>query len=100
SSQLVELMGGRISVVSEVGRGSRFSFVAHFDREQPAAAADASPAHELHDVAVLVVDDNATTRRISQERLASWQMEHEAVEGAAAALARLHKAAEGGRPYR
>ena len=101
SSQLVELMGGRIWVDSEVARGSRFSFTAHFDLQEDAPAHLRVPASiDLRDVRALVVDDNATNRRICEEMLTSWHMKPEAVDSAQAALARLTAAAERGEPYR
>ena len=101
SSQLVELMGGRIQVESEVDRGSHFSFAAHFELQEDAPAHFRVPASiDLRDVRALVVDDNATNRRICEEMLASWHMKPEAVDSAQAALARLTDAAERGEPYR
>jgi PAS domain S-box-containing protein len=101
SSQLVELMGGRIQVDSEVDRGSRFSFTAHFDLQEDAPAHLKVPTSiDLRDVRALVVDDNATNRRICEEMLASWHMKPETADGAAAALARLTDAAQRGEPYR
>ena len=70
SAQLVELMGGRIWLESEPGKGSHFHFVAHV---RPAAASDARrprrPPTNLRDLRVLVVDDNATNRLILEEML-------------------------------
>src|SRR4030095_2148261 len=77
SQRLAELMGGRIEVTSEVGRGSDFRFTIR------AYAAEA-PLHtrrdlrgvqpSLRDKRVLVVDDNATNRRILTTYLATWGM--------------------------
>ena len=77
SQRLAELMGGRISVTSEVGVGSDFSFTIR------AAAADA-PAPVRRDLSgvqptlrgkrALVVDDNDTNRRILTTHFAAWGM--------------------------
>jgi PAS domain S-box-containing protein len=101
SMQLVELMGGRIWIESEPGHGSRFHFVAHF-----AASADkpVPPARwlstDLRDLKVLVVDDNATNRRIIEDILASWRMRPVAVASASEATALLSEAAGTPDPFR
>ncbi|AMY09392.1 Signal transduction histidine-protein kinase BarA [Luteitalea pratensis] len=101
SMQLVELMGGRIWVESEVGRGSRFSFVAHFGVEEGATAHAAPPeSSDLGHLRVLVVDDNATNRRIVEEMLTAWRMRPTSVDGARAALDALAKAVDAGEPFR
>ncbi|MBF8301155.1 MAG: barA 2, partial [Acidobacteria bacterium] len=99
SAQLVELMGGRISVESEVGKGSRFHFAAPFGRHREPAPSMSPPAGNLRDLRALIVDDNATNRLILSEILASWQMRAVAVDGAAAALAALREAAGRGVPF-
>ena len=73
--RLVDAMGGRIWVESEVGRGSRFHFVVRLGLAggEPAEAPSPEPA-SLHGVRVLAVDDNATNRRILEEVLHSWHM--------------------------
>jgi len=99
SSQLVELMGGRIWIDSEVGAGSNFHFTIALKREMraPALAPDASV--DLHDLRVLVVDDNATNRRILDEMLEAWRLRGTSVAGAAAALELLVSAADAGDPF-
>jgi PAS domain S-box-containing protein len=99
SSQLVEMMDGRMWLDSEPGKGSQFHFVARFgmahDADEPLSAA----AGNLRHLRVLVVDDNATNRQILSEILASWQMRASAVETAAAALESIRRAADEGSPF-
>ena len=59
----------------------------------------ASPI-SLHDLRVLVVDDNATNRLILDEMLAAWRLRGTSVASGAAALDELARAVEAGDPYR
>jgi len=98
--RLVELMHGRMWVESEVGRGSAFFFTAAFDRPQTAAhepLLDKSRA--LDGLRVLVVDDNATNRRILQEMLTSWQMKPTTMGDAESALEALRAGVIDGKPF-
>ena len=100
SSQLVQMMGGRIWVESAVGRGSTFHFTARFGRAAgPVARPSAARPERLRDLPVLVVDDNATNRRILEEVLGNWGMRPLAVDGGEAALAALGRAAAAGKPF-
>ncbi len=79
--QLVTLMGGRIWLESESGRGSAFHFMITLPVSERSVSAQVLPQpDELLDMSTLVVDDNATNRRILVELLASWGMK--AVEAA------------------
>jgi PAS domain S-box-containing protein len=75
SSQLVKLMGGKFAVSSKTGQGSRFEFTADFKRLLKERRASKPADVDLRGMKILVVDDNATTRRIIKEMLEEWQME-------------------------
>ena len=72
SSRLAELMGGSMSVTSRPGAGSEFSFVMKLPVDR--TFEEHPPAYDVADVPVLVVDDNATNRRILEDLLHSWGM--------------------------
>jgi two-component system, sensor histidine kinase and response regulator len=99
SSRLVKMMRGRLWVVSKPGQGSCFHFTAHF-----------SPAHNvdhlfpfdagfLAGVPVLIVDDNATNRRILTLQLQSWEMRPSSAENGPQALEMLRRASDDGHPF-
>jgi signal transduction histidine kinase/DNA-binding response OmpR family regulator len=96
SQRLITLMGGRILVTSELGRGSTFRFtIAAGLAEPPAEGTPTAPLPvDLAGRQALVVDDNEVNRRILQRQLESWGLASECFADGPAALARL---AAGGR---
>jgi signal transduction histidine kinase/CheY-like chemotaxis protein len=92
ASRLVELMGGQMEVRSEVGTGSTFSFTVRLQAEQPTAAPPDTRLVALQGRRVLVVDDNATHRRILQELLSSWGLRPQPAASGREALSWLYKA--------
>ncbi len=101
SHRLVELMGGELTAQSTPGEGSNFTFTLDLpDSGEPSvqghSAADPAPLAGRH---MLVVDDNATNRKLLTRLLASWNVLHHDVASGPEALAELHRASAAGQAY-
>jgi len=101
SKQIVEMMGGEIGVESEPDKGSTFWFVVKLEKQSAAAVIAHTPAPraDLRDLRVLIVDDNATNRKILNHQTASWGMIPVEAESGAAAIELLRASVENGEPF-
>ena len=99
-ASLVKLMGGRIWVQSEPGKGSLFHFTARFEGASGVSMPDmqTSPP-DLRGLEVLVVDDNSTNRKILVENVKRWGMNAAAAGSGAQALQILREAEREGRSF-
>ncbi len=101
AKRLVEMMGGTIGVYNDHdhGRGATFWFSARLislpNREAPRQIL----YRDLHNLRVLIVDDNATNREVLQHQVVSWGMHHGSAVDGPQALTLLRAAAARGEPY-
>src|SRR5947207_12884857 len=97
SQRLVRLMGGEITVTSEVVRGSEFSFTLPFPAE--VAAPRAAGLATLCGRRMLIVDDNQTNRRILRDMLATEGIKVDEASTAGEGLEAIRGAAKKHAPY-
>jgi PAS domain S-box-containing protein len=100
AKQLVEMMQGEIWLESTVDEGSTFHFTARFGCHTLAEEQSAGPERvQVRDLPVLIVDDNATNRRLLYEMLSHGGMRPTTVENGQAALSALARARDLGTPF-
>jgi PAS domain S-box-containing protein len=99
SRQIVEMMHGQIGVESAAGHGSTFWFTARFQKQQAGTEQLAVEVEKLAGLNVLIVDDNATNRKVIYHYLVSWRMRPATVGSPREALTVMHEAAAAGRSF-
>ena len=98
---IVELMGGKIWLESEPGAGTIVHFIVTLEASPViVGAASLIDARELEGMAVLIIDDNATNRRILREMLQRWRMRPQAATSGQEGLQMLEQATAAGDPFR
>ncbi len=100
AQRLVALMGGTISVASELDKGTKFSFVARFGLATRVISPTAHVVLNLDHYRVLVVDDNHINRLIAREMISNCGAEVSEAASGEEALAAIHQASDQGKPYK
>jgi signal transduction histidine kinase/DNA-binding response OmpR family regulator len=98
---IVTLMGGAISLQSMPGEGTTITFDVCFDMSPASPSAPPIPrVEDLQGLPILIIDDNATNRRILSELTGRWKMKPHVCDSGESGLAELSRAASAGNPYR
>jgi two-component system, sensor histidine kinase and response regulator len=95
SARLVSAMQGELGVESTLGKGSSF----HFSIPVGSAAASRGDKLSLGGMPVLIIDENATTRRVLADLLTFWQAQPKSASTAKEGLNLMHQASEEGHPF-
>ena len=98
--RLVDLMGGKLEIQSEEGRGTeiRFSIQCQLPTSEESTSLDVDLV-TLANLRILVVDDNQTNRLIMREMLAAWNVQATVIEAGELAVETMVAASDEGKPY-
>ena len=100
--ELVSLMGGEVDLISELGRGSTFSFTIPLDiahRTTTSSGVEDRLDPGLEGQRVLVVDDHQINRFVMRELLDRWGLHPAECGSGAEALTILRQAKAQGQPF-
>jgi len=96
--KLIELMGGRIWVESEAGRGSCFHFTVVLSCGPEQLETGITPGTDMENATVLIIDDNRTNRVILEEMTRQWKMCPTVMESGRAAVTYVTERHKRGEP--
>ncbi|MBI4772990.1 MAG: response regulator [Deltaproteobacteria bacterium] len=99
SRQLVEAMNGRIRLESAEGKGSMFWFTVNLEKQPEGREAEIVIPEDIRGQRILVVDDNATNRKVFTGYLGSWGCVYEEAVDGKQAIEKLTEAASQKRPF-
>jgi len=98
SKHIVEMMGGRMRVHSELGKGSSFGFRIPLPIDH-AARIEAFDSELVVDKRVLIVDDVEINRNLFTEQMHSWGLNADTAIDGVEALTKIRSAQDAGQPY-
>ena len=99
SKQLVDIMDGVIECRSQEGQGSEFWFELPMKVTSITHIVTKAPADKLKGFRALVIDDNATNRKLLEQQLESWGTTQQSAAGGIEGLTLLHQAVEQNQPF-
>ncbi|MDH4128585.1 MAG: response regulator [Spirochaetota bacterium] len=99
SKQLIELMGGKIWVESELNEGSTFHFKLNFGINQQFVNKKIDNISKFQKFPILIVEDNDKNRQILSNMLTNWHMNHTIVESGELAINALIHAKKSNNPF-
>ena len=100
SKQIVELMGGRIQLQSETGKGSTFGFDCVLKKQPHAVDPRQIQIDHMAGTRMLIVDDNATNRQLLRTYLEAWKCRVTCALSGRQAMEKLREALDAGDPFR
>ncbi len=99
SKQIVELMNGRIWVESEAGEGATFHFIVELRVQANAKLENSGRSEKLKGLRILIVDDNASQRRVLEHMVMGWGLQPQVVCSGYDAVQRLRAMYLRGKPF-
>jgi PAS domain S-box-containing protein len=99
TKRLVEMMGGKVWVESQLGEGSTFHFTLQLASPEKNESVRNLQRTELESVHVLIADDNETNRMILDEMLKNWRMMPTLADGGESALMAMRWARDQGHSF-
>jgi CheY-like chemotaxis protein len=96
--QIVTLMGGKISVESEIDKGSKFTFTIKLGKSDKQI--EFKNIADIRGLKILYIDSNKTARDVILAQLGAWKTDCRLAETASEGLALLHEASGSDHPFK